>query len=245
MIGATFGLIKGGFDAYRKFQLADQQEEQANKLKYQDITPASVLEALTNQRMAVNANMPGYNDAMANVNAGTNSAARALAQTTSGGSMLGGLQQQAFARNRALQNLAAQNANFRVGQQGRLNSTLGLVGQYQEQGRQQFNRAKAALKQASITNREGGYQDIGNSAVAYGQDADARIDQLIQYATGGMVDPMQKSKAPAASNIGVPSEENGLDQPIAPENPYDFNPYNQYAGSKYLYQKPMTSYRGQ
>jgi hypothetical protein len=176
-------MVTGGFDAYRKFKQAEKQREQAANLQYKDLTPTSVDAALNQDRMQSTANMPGYGQALDNINQSTAGSLRALQGNARGSSLVGGINMIASGRNAALGNLAAQNANNRQIALSRLRGSLMARGRYEDLSRQTFDNNKAALLEAATRNEEGGWNDIGNTL----RGVESTATQVgLAYATGGL-----------------------------------------------------------
>lgn len=224
--GAGATLLAAGVDAWRKNELANQQQRELDALKQQDLTPPSVKEALAASRMAQGANMPGYNSALQGLDQATAGNVRAAQQNARGGSLIGALQQTQFARNRALSNLANQNAQFQVGERRNTQQLLGVAGGYEARAKEQFDRNRAALRQAIIQNREGAIRDITGAVSGVGSSvAGIGANQMMM---GGMnaggVGGAGGMNTPAGANFAANSMMFDNMTPESALNPFLYRP---------------------
>lgn len=243
--GAGASLAGAGLSAWRKFQLADQQERELAGMKYEDTTPLALRESIATSRMAQGANMPGYNSAANNIMQGTAGQTRALQQNARGSSMIGGLQNLAYAQNRGFSNLANQNAQFQVGERRNLQGLLGQQAQYQESAYQRFMRGRAAMREAIIRNREGAWGDIANSLTGIGTSLGQVGATQMAGQLGGA------GAASAGANTGIGAGADMIDQPAWNPNMMGYDQWDRWSNPNRAmfrgsmnrqYQVPMAGY---
>lgn len=234
--GAGATILAAGVDAWRKNELANQQQRELDTLKQQDLTPPSVKEALAASRMAQGANMPGYNSALQGLDQATAGNVRAAQQNARGGSLIGALQQTQFARNRALSNLANQNAQFQVGERRNTQQLLGVAGGYEARAKEQFDRNRAALRQAIIQNREGAIRDITGAVSGVGSSVAGIGANQMMIGTGSDTGGNQNNSGTGVSNQTIVpgvSSRNSMSASMM----YDYDPYS--IENPYLYRPNM------
>jgi hypothetical protein len=112
-----------------------------------DVTPQAFRDAIQAQRgLAASTQIPGYSQALDNMNANAQATMGNVNRTVQSGSQaLAAATRVGQNQTQNLNRLAMQGMQNQQAQQGRLTSMLGQQGQYQEQGRQEFNRDVAAL----------------------------------------------------------------------------------------------------
>jgi hypothetical protein len=112
-----------------------------------DVTPQAFRDAIQAQRgLAASTQIPGYSQALDNMNANAQATMGNVNRTVqSGAQALAAATRVGQNQTQNLNRLAMQGMQNQQAQQGRLTSMLGQQGQYQEQGRQEFNRDVAAL----------------------------------------------------------------------------------------------------
>jgi hypothetical protein len=152
-LAAGLTLAQAGFQAYQGYQNKREADRLA-KEGPQDPTPLAFRQMQANQaNQANNAQVAGYGQIMDNMNEAQSStlgeAKRAGVSSSNLLNVLTRLNQQ---RQKGVRDLGIQGAQAQEQRQNQFNQTLGMRGQYQEQGRQENARAVGALRGASKQN---------------------------------------------------------------------------------------------
>jgi hypothetical protein len=146
---------------------------QADHLKVRDTTPQAFRESLGLSRQAATAGLPGEGQQLNRLNAGTNNVLAAGARAgTSSSSILGLLGNADQTRARGLNELGARSDAYHQQQQRGLQGMLQQQAAYQTADRQEYDRNKAALKEASERNIFGALEG-GSQVAAYGLNGGA------------------------------------------------------------------------
>ncbi|MGV3538378.1 MAG: hypothetical protein ACO1OQ_01115 [Rufibacter sp.] len=183
----------------------------ANKVKLQDTRSEAHKEELALRRQqAGSALMPGQKAAESQVQQNMANSAAALTQSGTGASgVLAGLSRLNQNTNQATNQLATQGAAFQNQAKDKLVGALRQDSAWRAQDLANYNREKAALKQAGITNLFGGLSTlgtVGNYAAAGLFDKDKKANDwqgligantINQYGTGGTYDPNQAYPYPS------------------------------------------------
>jgi hypothetical protein len=142
------------------------QGREAELLQQRDTTPPAFREALGLGRQAQTAQLPGLGTQLNRIEAGTNDTLQAATRAgTSGSSVLGLLGVADQNRQRALADIGARtDANQQV-QNSHLQGLLREQAGYQLRDRQEFDRNRAALKQAADANKFGALSDLSQVGV--------------------------------------------------------------------------------
>jgi hypothetical protein len=192
MIPLALGAL-GAVGSLSQMYTAYRQNRAANKMnpvrpEYQ--IPGALQESVGMARQSANGMMPGMGVAQNNLMAGTANANRAAQLAGNGNNALATIAAAQGNEGNAMNNLAAQNAQYNVGQRQNLQGQLGALSQQQtaqwdwnhKQKFQEESAARAALKGASLQNMHSGLKGLSNLGMAYlgGQNPNAEVTPLKQ-----------------------------------------------------------------
>lgn len=155
---------------------AISQKRKANRInavRPEYTIPGAVAESVDMARQSAGAAMPGYGTARNNIAGATSNAVRAAQLAGSGNNVLATIAAAQGNEANAMNNLAAQNAQFQFGQRRDLMSNLLNLGNYQDKAwqlnkyepYQQKAAAKAALTEAANQNMNGAISGLSSVAM--------------------------------------------------------------------------------
>lgn len=120
-LAAILGLVQAGVGIWQMFKGSEAGD--VERPEYQ--IPKEATEMLGIARQNANADMPGYQQAISNLQqSDATQYSRASESAGSGSDLLGYLSQRGVTSNRALNQLSAQNAAFKIGQQDKYKQAL-------------------------------------------------------------------------------------------------------------------------
>jgi hypothetical protein len=198
MIPLALGAL-GAVGSLSQMYTAYRQNRAANKMnpvrpEYQ--IPGALQESVGMARQSANGMMPGMGVAQNNLMAGTANANRAAQLAGNGNNALATIAAAQGNEGNAMNNLAAQNAQYNVGQRQNLQGQLGALASQQQQAwdwnhKQKFQEeaaAKAALQGASMQNMHAGVKGLSNLAMT---------------AMGGLKPPVVANALPGATQAAT------------------------------------------
>lgn len=175
ILSALMGIGTGIWQLFKGNQAADTERPEYE-------IPEEATKALGIAKQGAYSDMPGYEQAISNLQqSGASQFSRASESASSGGDLLGFLAAQGVTSNRGLNQLAAQNAAYKVGAEDKYRSALNYYAQLRNQEFQtnEMQPYLDAMRTSSVMT-EGGIQNIFGG-ITGGIQNYAAINQMKSY----------------------------------------------------------------